>query len=98
MTVFERIKEWFIGLSPELSDFLHRLLSDEGKLLQELAAQELQTVIAGGFSTASFVAAGKDIVAKALAQGKTVLIGDAIAQLNILAAPVRPATTTTPTV
>jgi len=80
----------FKKLPQPVQDFFVRLESDEGQLLQTLAAAAIQDVVTAGFTTASFVAAGKDIVAKALDQGKTVAISDAMAQLNILATPLRP--------
>jgi hypothetical protein len=83
----KRLEDLFSSLSPQVHAFIEKLASDEGKLLQTLAESALQSVITGGFSTASFVAAGKGIVAAAAAQGKTILISDAMAQLNILASP-----------
>jgi len=84
---FKRLEDLFSSLSPQVHAFIEKLASDEGKLLQTLAETALQSVITGGFSTASCVAAGKCIVAAAAAQGKTILISDAMAQLNILASP-----------
>ena len=78
----------FKKLPPQVQDFVVKLESDEGQLLQTLAETALASVVSGGFSTASFVAAGKSIVAQAAVQGKTILISDAMAQLNILASPI----------
>ena len=89
--VVDDIKKSFATLPQPVQDFITKLESDEGQLLQTLAETALQSVIAGGFSTASFVAAGKSIVADAAAQGKTILISDAMAQLNILASPLNTA-------
>lgn len=88
--VWQDIVSAFKKLPQPVQDFITRLEGDEGQLLQTLAATALQDVISGGFSTASFVAAGKDVVAKAAEQGKAILISDAIAQLNILASAARP--------
>jgi len=90
-SAWEDITSAFKKLPQPVQDFIVKLETDEGALLQSLAETALQDVIAGGFTTASFVAAGKDVVAKGLAQGKTIAIGDAMAQLNILAAAIRPA-------
>ena len=79
----------FEKLPKPVKDFIIRLEKDEGYLLQQLAQAALHDVVSGGFTTVSFVAAGKDIVIKALEQGKTIAISDAMAQLNILAAATR---------
>lgn len=81
----------FKKLPQPVQDFVAKLESDEGQLLQTLAETAIQDVVTGGFTTASFVTAGKDVVAQALAQGKTIAISDAMAQLNILASALRPA-------
>lgn len=80
----------FQKLPVPVQTFVVKLESDGGQLLQSLAATGIQDVAAGGFTTASFVAAGKDIVTKGLAQGQTILMQDAMAQLNILAASMNP--------
>jgi hypothetical protein len=92
--VWDDIIKGFHKLPKPVQDFIVKLESDEGQLLQTLAEAALAGVIQGGFSTAAFVAAGKSIVAQAAAQGKTILISDAMAQINILAAPLN---TTQPT-
>lgn len=92
--VWEDIVSAFQKLPQPVQDFIVRLEGDEGQLLQTLAEAALQDVVAGGFTTASFVAAAKDVVAKAAAQGQTILISDAVAQINILASAVRPAVAT----
>ena len=89
--VIGTIEGWFASLPKEVQDYLERLKTDEGSLLQRLALTAVQDVVSAGFTSASFVTAGKDIVAQALAQGKTIAINDAIAQVNILAAPLRTA-------
>jgi hypothetical protein len=81
----------FKKLPKPVQDFIIKLESDEGQVLQSLASVAIQDVVAGEFTTASFVAAGKDVVAKALEQGKTVAMSDAMAQLNILATSLKPA-------
>jgi len=78
----------FQKLPQPVQDFIRKLGTDEGQLIIRLAEAELPALIAAGFTTASFVQAGKNIVSNALAQGKTVAISEAMAQINILAAPV----------
>lgn len=77
--------------------FILKLESDAWNLIRSLAGVAISDVVTNGFTTASFVTAGKDVVAQAAAQGQTVGISDAIIQLNILANGLRPVGTTTPT-
>jgi len=65
-------------------DFIEKVESDAWSLVRSLAAVGIQDVAAGGFTTASFVSAAKDMVAKGAAQGQTIGISEAIIQLNIL--------------
>lgn len=88
---WEDIVAAFKKLPQPVQDFVVRLETDEGQLLTTLSQVAIQDVVAGGFTTASFVAAGKDILAKALTQGKTIAMSDAMAQLNILATPLKAA-------
>jgi hypothetical protein len=88
--VWQDVVSAFQRLPVPVQTFVVKLEGDGGQLLQSLAATGIQDVVAGGFSTASFVTAGKDIVAKGLAQGQTILMQDAMAQLNILAASMNP--------
>jgi len=82
---WQDIVKMYSGLPPAVKTFLNKLGTVEGKLLEELASVAFQDVVAGGYTTAAFVAAGKDVVAKGLAQEKTILMSEAMAQLNILA-------------
>lgn len=84
-SAWQDIVSAFKKLPQPVQDFIIKLETDEGKLLQSLAEVAIQDVVTGGFTTASFVTAGKDIVAQASDQGKTIAISDAMAQLNILA-------------
>lgn len=63
-----RLREWWSGLLPEIQNEIHILASDEGKILQDLAKTAVQDIVAGGLTTASFVAAAKDIEEKLVAQ------------------------------
>lgn len=87
---YEDIVKGLQSLPAPVQAFIVKLEGDAGALLQTLAEAALQDVVAGGFTTASFVAAAKDVVSKGLAQGQTILISDAMAQINILASSVRP--------
>ena len=89
--VVDDIVKSFHKLPQVEQDFIVKLEGDAWTLIRSLAAVAINDVVAGGFSTASFVAAGKDIVAKGAEQGQAIGISDAIIQLNILAAPLRPA-------
>lgn len=85
------IESAFAKLPQAEQDFITKLESDAWNLIRSLASVAINDVVAGGFSTASFVTAGKDIVAQGEAQGQAIGISDAITQLNILAAAIRPA-------
>lgn len=77
-----RIKDWWAGVSPGIQAFITKVETDEGKILQGLAVTAASDVIAGGFSTASFVAAAKDIGAKLLAQNITMAHTEIFTALN----------------
>lgn len=94
--VWQDILSAFKKLPQPVQDFIIKLESDEGQLMQQLCSVAVKDVVSGGFSTASFIAAGKDVVAQALAQGKTIGISDAIAELNIIASPLRQAAPVAP--
>ena len=91
-TAWKDVTEAFHRLPQVEQDFIIKLESDAWALTRKLAGVAINDVVAGGFSTASFVSAGKDIVAQGAAQGQTIGISDAIIQLNILAGALRPAT------
>ena len=83
-TAWKDVTEAFKKLPQVEQDFITKLESDSWALIRSLADVAFKDVVAGGFTTASFVAAGKDVVAQAAAQGQTVAISDAVIQLNIL--------------
>lgn len=92
MTIFERFYAWVINLSPAVKTFLELLETDEGKIAQDLINTAKNDVVAAGFTTASFVAAGKDVLAKLVAQEITEFsLQHIIAMLNIAVAPLVPA-------
>lgn len=66
-----RLKDWWSGVSPGVQAEITTLETGEGKILSSVAVIGAKDVIAGGFSTASFVAAVKDIGAQLLAQNIT---------------------------
>lgn len=72
-------------LPAPLKTFITKVENDAENLLSNLASVAIKDVEAGGFTTASFIAAAKDVVAQALAQGQTILISDAVAMLNLFA-------------
>lgn len=77
-----RIKDWWESLSPGLQAFVTKVETDEGKILQGLVVTAASDVLAGGFSTASFVAAAKDVGTKLLAQNVTMAQTTIFAALN----------------
>lgn len=87
-----RLENWWSNAMPELQDFLTKAATSEGQILEGLITVAAQDVIAGGFTTASFVAAGKDVLAKLIAQNiATFNIQYIMALLNIKVAPAAPA-------
>lgn len=87
-----RFLDWWNGTaSPELKSFLGKVESSEGQILEGLVSTAAQDVVSGGFTTASFVAAGKDVLAKLLAENiSTFNLQYVIAALNIKVAPLAP--------
>lgn len=83
--VVDDIEKSFAKLPAPVQSFIAKIESDAESLLMSLATIGIADVAAGGFSTASFVTAGKDIVAKASSQGQTILMSEAMAALNIMA-------------
>lgn len=86
----KRVEDFFQNLPDDVTAFLQRLSTDGGKLLTQLAEEAVSDIVTAGFTTESFVKAAKDIVAKGLEQGKTILIQDAFVKLNTLAVPLLP--------
>jgi len=75
----------FAKLPVPVQSFVTKVEDDTDNLIMGLAQTAYQDVVAGGLNTASFVAAGKDVVAKGLAQGKTILMSDAMVAVNLVA-------------
>ena len=87
-----RIKDWWNGVEPALQQFITTLETDEGKILQSLAVVAAQDVIAGGLTTASFVAAAKDVQGKLVAQNIQMGQQTVFAALNAIVAANVPST------
>lgn len=95
MNVFERFYDWAINLNPAVKTFLGLLETDQGKILQDLVETAKNDVVTGGFTTVSFVAAGKDVLAKLVAQEiNEFSLQHIIALINISVAPLVPAVIT----
>lgn len=95
----KRLEDWWATAMPELQDFVTKAATTEGQILEGLIAVAAQDVIAGGFTTASFVAAGKDVLAKLIAQNiATFNIQYIMALLNIKVSPSAPAAVVPPSV
>lgn len=78
-----RVKDWWSGVSPSVQSFLVKVETDEGKILTGLAEVAAQDIISGGLTTASFVAAAKDVGSKLVAQNIAMGQQDIFAALNI---------------
>jgi predicted porin len=77
-----RLKNWWSGVSPGLQAVIVTAETDEGKILQSLVVTAAKDVLAGGFSTASFVAAAKDVGSQLIAQNITMANTLIFAALN----------------
>lgn len=77
-----RIKDWWSGVSPAIQAFITTAETDEGAILQSLVGVAAKDVLAGGFTTASFVAAIKDVGAQLLAKNITLANTTITAALN----------------
>lgn len=75
MTIFERLKETILDFVASLPDWMqnviHLLISNEGKILQELVEVGKNDILTGGLTTANFVATAKDILAQLIAKNIT---------------------------
>lgn len=78
-----RVKDWWDGVSPSVQMFITKVETDEGKILTGLVDTAAEDVISGGLTTASFVAAAKDVGSKLLSQNITMGQQDIFAALNI---------------
>lgn len=81
-SVEARLKDWWDGLSPGLQAFVKKVETDEGKILQGLVITAAKDVLAGGLTTASFVAAAKDVGSQLASQNITMAQTDVFAVLN----------------
>lgn len=87
-----RLQDFWSGLPSQVRTFVGSLATDEGKILQSLVDVAVKDIETAGFTTVSFVAAGKDVFAKLVSQNiNTFNIQHVIAELNITAAPLVPA-------
>lgn len=87
-----RVQDWWSGVSPQIQHFLTEAESDEGKILEGLADVAVNDIATGGFSTASFVNAGKDVLAQLIAKNiSTFTMQHVMAMLNIKVIPLVPA-------
>lgn len=88
----KRLEDWWDSELPEVKEFVTKLATTEGQILEDLITVAATDVVAGGFTTASFVTAGKDVLAKLVAQNiSTFNIQYILGLLNIKVAPLAPA-------
>lgn len=69
--VEKRLSDWWNGAPSWLKNLVTTAETDEGQILSSLVPVVAKDVIAGGFSTASFVAAAKDVGAQLAAKNIT---------------------------
>lgn len=77
-----RLKDFWNSLSPGIQAFVTAIETDEGKILQGLVVVAAKDVIANGLTTASFVAAAKDVGTQLVAQNITMANTTVFAALN----------------
>ena len=86
--VYEDVVKSLQKLPPSVQNFISALESDEGQILQNLVSVAVKDVETAGFTTASFVAAGKDVLAQLVSQNiSTFSIQNILGLINIAAAP-----------
>jgi hypothetical protein len=74
---------------PDLKSFIDKAATAEGKILNSLVTVGVTDLAKNGFTTAGFVATGKDILAQLVAQNiSTFSLQEVMVMLNIKAAPV----------
>jgi len=94
--VEKRLTDWWSGMPVWLRDFVAKAKTAEGAILTGLVETAAVDVAAGGFTTASFVAAGKDVYAKAQAQELAFSQQEVMSALNLAANALKPAASPTP--
>lgn len=88
---WKRLEDFWSGLPAPVRSFVGSLGTDEGKILQSLVDVAVKDVQVNGFTTASFVTAGKDVLAQLIAQNiSTFTMQHVMAAVNISAAPLAP--------
>lgn len=81
------LKNRFASLPSWVQAFLDKTGTQEYTILQSAVTAGVKDVVAGGLTTASFVTAGKDILAQLIAQNiSTFTMQDVMANLNMAAA------------
>lgn len=88
---WQRWQDFYSGLPAPIRRVVGLLGTDEGKILQSLVDLAVKDVAANGFTTASFVTAGKDVLASLIAKNiSTFTIQHVMAVVNLTAAPLVP--------
>ena len=90
--VEKRLADWWSGMPSWLQEFVTKAKSAEGQILTGLVETAAVDVATGGFTTASFVAAGKDVYAKAQAQELAFAQQEVMSALNLAANALKPPT------
>ena len=92
-----RLQDFWNTLPAPVRSFVGNLGTDEGKILQGLVNTALPDLEKNGFTTAGFVATGKDILAQLVAQNITTFtLQHVIATINIAASPLVASASTAP--
>jgi hypothetical protein len=91
----KRLADWWAGMPAWLQSFVAKAKTAQGVILTGLVETAAVDVASGGFSTASFVNAGKDVFAKAEAQEPGFSQQEVMSALNLAANALKPATAPT---
>jgi hypothetical protein len=89
--VEKRLADWWSGMPEWLQSFVTKAKSAQGVILTGLVETAAVDVASGGFTTASFVSAGKDVLAKAEAQELGFSQQEVMSALNLAANAIKPA-------
>jgi hypothetical protein len=86
----KRLADWWAGMPSWLQAFVAKAKTAEGQILTGLVETAAVDVASGGFTTASFVSAGKDVLAKAEAQELGFSQQEVMSALNLAANALKP--------
>jgi hypothetical protein len=87
----KRLSDWWAGMPSWLQAFVAKAKTAQGQILTGLVETAAVDVATGGFTTTSFVSAGKDVLSKAEAQELGFSQQEVMSALNLAANALKPA-------